>query len=219
VIWVRPVGWDSAFPIDFRMPIVTTTQLMNAAGGARTAGKPPMDPMDVQQRSEKSGTIPESVLLQTSYGPEWIKNDHGTNELRNESIHGEIHNAGGVVHNAVGGGLTWLVDHGPNSAFKNLYTCFDQRNYDNGARQKLGICPNLTSDGGDNRCATEVQYGVPSGAGWHEIGDAAETIINSIESGPVVVGFATGLPWPTPPDGLKFAWGLSDVSTVRFLLP
>ncbi|MGZ3787827.1 MAG: hypothetical protein ACXVLQ_04855 [Bacteriovorax sp.] len=196
VVWVHPVGWDSSFPIDFRMPIYTTQKLSAFAVGAKTAGSAPLDPMNIYNRSKHNADSPQSILLNSSFGPEWIKNNNGTNELRNESIHGEIHRNGNEVKTAVGGGLTWLVDKGVNSTFKNLYTCFDPRNY-----QK------------------ESQYGVPSGGGWHEIGDAAETIINDLEKGPAVVGFATGLPWPTPPDNNKFAWGLSDVASVRFLMP
>lgn len=92
--------------------------------------------------------------------------------------------------------MAWVIGRGASSTFKNLYTCFDSRNF-----------------------AQESSAGVPSGGGWHEIGDAAETIINAVETAPVAVGFATGLPSPTPPNQLKFAWGLSDVASVRFLQP
>jgi hypothetical protein len=196
VFWVRPDGWDSAFPVDFRVAVYSNQKLSEAAKGAKTAGLNPLDPMEVRTRSQKQNENPQTTLLNTTYGPQWVKNEQGRNELRNESIHGAIHPGGKEIKTAVGGGLTWLVDHGANSTFKNLYTCFDPRNF-----QK------------------ESRYGVPSGGGWHEIGDAAETIINDVESGPVTVGFATGLPWPTPPDSAKFAWGLSDVATMRLLVP
>ncbi|MBK7890322.1 MAG: hypothetical protein IPJ84_05570 [Bdellovibrionales bacterium] len=196
LIWIRPQGWDSSFPIDFRMDIRTNKTLVGNAGNARTAGRNPMDPLAVFSESKKTGQHAQTILLNSAFGPEWVKNDKGTNELRNESIHGEIHVDGKEVKTGVGGGLTWLVDRGAGSTFKNLYTCFDPRNFNE-----------------------ESKMGVPSGGGWHEIGDAAETIINDLEIGAVPVGFATGLPWATPPDQTKFPWGLSDVVTLRLLMP
>ena len=61
---------------------------------------------------------------------------------------------------------------------------------------------------------------MPSGGGWHYIGDAAETIINDLEPGPIVVGAATT--FPLAPSALasgSFALGLSDVATIRWLYP
>lgn len=196
VAWVRPNGWDSSFPLDFRFPMVPAAALIAAAGNARTAGRKPFDPMEVSARSAQDRQIAQLVLLNTKFGPEWVKNDRGGNELRNESIHGEIGTAQGVRKTAVGGGLTWLVERGTHSRFKNLYTCFDARDF-----------------------AKETASGVPSGGGWHEIGDAAETIINNLERVPVPVGHAVGMPAPVPPDGLKFPWGLTDVATIRLLFP
>ncbi len=222
VIWVKPKAWDSVFPIDFRMPVYSTADLVKAAGPSRTVGLSPLDPLQIGQRSKNETKSSELVLLENSYSSAWKKNDSGGNVFHNDSIHGEFHrvqpaaadpgkacnckvhpsneNCPGssvdTIKTAVGGGLTWFVERGADSTFKNLYTCFDPRSP-----------------------AQEAKFSVPSGGGWHEIGDAAETVINSIESAPVLVGFATGLPWPTPPDQLKFAWGLSDVASVRLLQP
>ncbi len=83
-----------------------------------------------------------------------------------DSVHGLFPDASGVK-TALGGMLTWgIVDkqYGP---FKNLYTCFEARNI-----------------------AQEKVLGVPSGAGWHLIGDAAETVLNNLENLPLPV--ATG---------------------------
>lgn len=196
VIWVRPDGWNSSFPMDFRIAVYDNQKLAAQGAKARTAGKKAFDPLDIFEASKKTGENSVTTLLKASFGPQWIKNNQGTNELRNDSIHGEVHLSGNKVKTSVGGGLTWLVDRGDGSTFKNLYTCFDARNF-----QK------------------ESEHGVPSGGGWHEIGDAAETIINNLETAPVTVGFATGLPDPQPPDKNEFAWGLSDVATIRLLLP
>lgn len=192
VIWIRPQGWDSSFPIDFRMAIYKNEELKKLAEGAKTLGNNPLDFINIFARSKENNENPQTTLLKGFYGPEWIKNQEGGTELRNEIIHGNI----GNQINAVGGGLTWLVDKGPASTFKNLYTCFDARNFEK-----------------------ESEFGVPSGGGWHEIGDAVETIINDLSTSAVPIGFATGLPWATPPDNTKFPWGLSDVATVRLLQP
>lgn len=192
VIWIRPQGWDSSFPIDFRMAIYKNEDLKIIAGQAKTLNANPMDFSQVFARSQQNNENPQTTLLKSAYGSEWVKNQNGGTELRNEIIHGKI----GNQITAVGGGLTWLVDRGPSSTFKNLYTCFDARNYEQ-----------------------ESAAGVPSGGGWHEIGDAVETIINDLSTSAVPVGFATGLPWATPPDFTKFSWGLSDVATIRLLQP
>lgn len=192
VIWIRPQGWDSSFPIDFKMAIYKNEDLKTFANQAKTLGANPLDFVNVFSRSQQNNENAQTTLLKGFYGSEWIKNQNGGTELRNEIIHGNI----GNEINAVGGGLTWLVDRGPHSTFKNLYTCFDARNFEK-----------------------ESEAGVPSGGGWHEIGDAVETIINDLSTSAVPIGFATGLPWATPPDNTKFPWGLTDVATIRLLQP
>jgi hypothetical protein len=203
VIWIQMGDAKQVLPLDFRMPIYSVNRLIKAAGTAKTAGLSPLDPLQVSARSLAARNLPELVLLNSNYGPQWVKNDQGSNVLRNESIHGSIHRDNSEIKTSVGGGLTWLVDKVEFTTFKNLYTCFDARRYE---------------DDGSGK-PSETSSGVPSGGGWHEIGDAAETIINDLETSPVMVGFATGLPWPTPPDQGEFYNGLSDVASVRWLKP
>ena len=79
--------------------------------------------------------------------------------------------------------------------FKIAYLCFDSRNQ---SQEKL--------------------TGLPSGAGWHEVGDPAETVMNSLEDAPVIFGYANGKPAARTPSG-NFAYGLSDIAVVRLVQP
>lgn len=191
-IWIRLEGSDSSFPLDFRQPVFSIPQLILAAGASKTVGQSPIDPLGIYQKTRQTNQLSKLVLMNSVFGPEWFRLEDGKVQIRNESIHGNI----GPRLTAVGGGDTWFVPAGASSNFKNLYTCFDARNE-----------------------ARETMAGVPSGGGWHEIGNAAETIINNLENMPIPVGFASGMPMMAPPDGSKFAFDLTDVATVRMLLP
>jgi alpha-amylase len=80
-----------------------------------------------------------------------------------------------------------------------MYTCFDKRNASAEASAPDG--------------------GVASGGGWHRIGDNAETVLNDLESGPLVLGSALADPanGHTPTGG--FSYGLVDVATIRWVRP
>ena len=95
---------------------------------------------------------------------------------------------------AVGHGNTLVMIRAP-SPFKLAYICFDKRDPE-----------------------AEAKFGVPSGGGWHEIGDPAETVMNTLEKAPVVFGYANGRPAAAPPSG-QFAYGLSDIAVIRELKP
>jgi hypothetical protein len=92
---------------------------------------------------------------------------------------------------AVGNGDTTLI-LSPNAPFKMAYICFDGRNLDG-----------------------ETQLGVPSGGGWHEIGDHAETVMNTLENAAPLFGYANG----KPGDNREYTYGLSDVTVIRKLRP
>jgi hypothetical protein len=99
----------------------------------------------------------------------------------------------------VGQGWTWVADQS-RTPFKIMYTCFEHRR------------PDLE--------ASAPNGGVPSGGGWHKITDPAETVMNDLEAGPIVLGSAMSnpvLPSQLPSGG--FAYNLSDVATVRFVMP
>jgi len=108
-----------------------------------------------------------------------------------DDLHAAFPQSGAPRITAVGGASTWVAE----APFKNLYVCFDERS--------LG---------------REAQYGVPSGAGWHHIGDAGESIVSSLEDSPVLVGHAAGAP-AAPPSGGGFAYGLDRATTYALLQP
>ena len=191
VLWVTIKDWNHSFPLDFRFPIYKIDTLAKAAGSAKTAGKSPLDPLGIRERVKKNGTFAQAELMNTNFSEEWLR-VNGSPILPNDSIHGEVKG----VKTAVGGGYTSLVLRGQNSTFKNLYSCFDPRNL-----------------------AAESTHGVPSGGGWHEIGDAAETILNNLEDGPVLVGYASGAPQQNGPDGKGVAFDNKDIATYRLLRP
>lgn len=94
---------------------------------------------------------------------------------------------------AVGGGYTWVTEKEPR---KFMYVGFDGRDVDQ-----------------------EAKFGVPSGSGWHVMGDPI-TLLNSIEATPMLVGGGFTNPairlGQNPPSG-GFAYGLSDVVVLRLL--
>jgi len=192
-LFVRPVGWEDWFVLDFRHVVVGLKDLAAAVRGkSASQNRPLLDPEKIGPTSH-AGT-PFKRLLQRSkdrsFGP-----GINTDPYEPTDIHGRLPVGPQVITTSVGKGWTWVLSKGPDAPFKNLYTCFERRNP-----------------------VAEAREGVPSGGGWHEIGDAAETIINNLEDAPLVVGSATGLPWPAPPTG-AFAYQLGDIVVVRWLRP
>ncbi len=107
-----------------------------------------------------------------------------------DNLHAAFPQSGAPRVTAVGGAWTWVAD----APFKNMYVCLDQRALDR-----------------------EAQYGVPSGAGWHQIGAVPETIVSSLETEPLIVGHATAS--PTVATGGGFAYGLDRATTYALLQP
>ncbi len=104
-----------------------------------------------------------------------------------DNVHGLFPNDSGSK-TALGGVQTWGIVDKQFGPFKNLYTCFEARNI-----------------------VQEKATGVPSGAGWHLIGDAAETVLNNLENLaiPVAVGQTHSFP--------QTAYGLSESITATWL--
>lgn len=92
---------------------------------------------------------------------------------------------------AVGGAHTWVAT----SPFENLYVCMDPRDR-----------------------AREIEHGVPSGAGWHHIGSAGETILSTLATTPLLVGYAEDVP-ATIAAGGGVAYGLDRAATFALLQP
>lgn len=197
VFWVKPNGWTDVFPLDFRMTILKSSELLDSSA-VKTIGKSQslLDPLAIQSKSKTNQKLSIEQLLNTTFDKEWDQFDKGPYEPSN--IHAEIDWNSKKFFTATGKGWTWVSNKNAkeNVPFKNLYTCFDKRNF-----------------------SSESDLGVPSGGGWHEIGDAAETIINNLESSPIIVGTASSVMEQTPPDSAGFAWQLKNIAVVRLLQP
>lgn len=113
------------------------------------------------------------------------------------NVHGLFPNKEGEK-TAVGGVVTWGIVDKQFGPFKNLYTCFQPRSLEQ-----------------------ETNAGVPSGAGWHHIGNAGETILNNLESAPLPVAIARTHGFPDAAlglaEGITATWIQSDevLVTVR----
>lgn len=98
-----------------------------------------------------------------------------------DNVHGKFPNNDKYAKiTALGGVHTWGTateshQRPANGPFKYLYTCFDPRNIND-----------------------EKREGVPSGSGWHYVGDPAETLFNTLSTSdiPFAVGRTHGKPNP-----------------------
>ena len=106
-------------------------------------------------------------------------------------VHAAFPQSGAPRVTAVGGASTWVAE----APFKHLYVCFDER------------AP-----------AREAEHGVPTGAGWHHIGDPGESIVSSLEDSALLVGYAPATQ-STPPANGGFAYGLDRATTFAMLQP
>lgn len=108
-----------------------------------------------------------------------------------DGVHAAFPQGGTPRVTAVGGASTWVAE----APFKHLYVCF-----------------------GERAPVREAQYGVPSGAGWHHIGDPRESIVSSLEDSALLVGHAAATPAAPPANG-GFAYGLDRATTFALLQP
>lgn len=106
-----------------------------------------------------------------------------------------VHAGAGDAVTAVGGARAWVRQ----DPFKQLYLCLDPRDL-----------------------AAEAAAGAPSGAGWHAIGDPAETLLNTVEGGALLAGWAADAPVSgamLDAAGAGLAYGLREVATFGWLRP
>lgn len=108
-----------------------------------------------------------------------------------DTLHAAVPQGGTPRITAVGGAATWVATQ----PFENLYVCLDPR-----AR------------------ASEAEHGVPSGAGWHHIGDPSETILSTLATSPLIVGHAEDV-GATIASGGGAAYGLDRAATFALLQP
>jgi len=106
-----------------------------------------------------------------------------------DNVHG-IYPSTPLQKTAVGGVMSWGIVDKKFGPFKQVYTCFETRNLE-----------------------AEKSLGVPSGAGWHHIGDAAESVFNNLEEQSFPVAIARSH------SGEVLAYGLSDSIVMSRLNP
>ena len=189
---VRPEGWNDAFSVHCEHPSGSIAALEASVPDDMAAladGRDVVDPLELAALSPSQA--PFDALNEME-----LPDFYNAEPFETSQVHGAYPNGSDFVTTAVGRAWTWLTEQ-PSAPFKNLYVCFEER------RPDLEVAP----DGG-----------VPSGAGWHRIGDPAETVLNNVEAAPIAVAFARGtLPAQTPNGA--FPYGLLDVATFRWLAP
>ena len=192
-LWIKPEGWADGWPLHFRFPSRGVDEMVSSVPEAARSfadGRTIPDPEDVSSQTRLDGATPFERLAQHPFGA-------GYN--RTPFLAGDVHGDYPHRHNrptAVGSSWAWVVDE-PVAPFKQVYLCVDGRDP-----------------------IAEAAAGVPSGSGWHMIGDPAETLLNSLEAGPVLAGWALTAPMKgSAIERGAAAYGLGDVATARLLRP
>ncbi len=199
VAYIQVPGRGDWFPIDFRQVSVPAQSLLQQVPESKRAfgiGNL-LDPEKISvQGNPSSSTIPFDLLNQKNIG---AANINATRYTPVVGIHNNFsYQNGSTSVTAVGNGDTTVMLP-PSAPFKMAYICFDPRNPQ-----------------------AEAQFGVPSGGGWHEIGDAAETVFNTLENAAPIFGHASGIPGGLLPSDQvpgSYAYGLTDVSVIQRLKP
>jgi hypothetical protein len=217
VFLLRPVDkknkpWNSLFPVGFYHPVKSEDFMQRelTAEQKKLLIGPTIDPLKVGIRYDKSHTTFEK-LLDYKFNQDWTLDVGGT-PFMPPNIHATFPENGKMVYTSTGMGWTWLIEKENKTPFKILYTCFDARHPENEINPAVKNS-DVTASGT-----------VPSGGGWHLIGDHAETIFNSLEDVPITVGFAIKNPFPKDLlkgelAGFTFAHGFTDFATIRRLRP
>jgi hypothetical protein len=198
VFLVHPAGWADWFPLWFRFPVrpiadlqaTVPTSLAHFTDGGNIADH---EGVSIQATGFQ-GQSPFDKLIPHDFGSRY-----NNPPFQPSDIHAVFPWNGHSYVTGVGTGWTWVANQPP-APFKIMYTCFDKRHADAEASAPDG--------------------GVPSGGGWHRIGDPAETVLNDLEDGPIALGSAMSYPIPGSqlPSG-GFSYNLTDVATLRFVQP
>jgi hypothetical protein len=174
---VQPTGWADSFYFSFDTETLPVSEFVKG--------------IPATLRTFADGRVaPDLARIGKITGVDKFKNlgaGYNVDPYYNDNVHGRFPDANGAK-TAVGGVLTWGITDKAFGPFKNLYTCFEARDF-----------------------GKEKELGIPSGAGWHHIGDAAETLLNTLSQSALPVAVArthaqTGA-----------AFGLSEVITATWL--
>jgi hypothetical protein len=196
---VHPVGWRDWFPLWFRIPVRGVNDLIaTVPSSMRTFSSDQgslVDHESVSSSANKNdGQTPYQRLTSRT-----LSSAYNQQPFNPGDIHAVFPWNGQTYVTGIGAGWTWVASQPP-APFKVMYTCFQRRQ------------PSAE--------ASAPNGGVPSGGGWHRIGDPAETILNDLEAGPLVVGSGMNQPYTDAvPNGGGFAYNLSDVAVIRWLQP
>ena len=196
VVLVHPHSWNDWFPLMFRFPVRSIADLKSEImSGFQTFadGGDVQDHEGVSAQAHPAASTPFERLSAHTFSPAYNQTPFTPSD-----IHAQFPYFNHNYVTGVGMGWTWVANV-PAAPFKIMYTCFDKRN-----AQAEAAAP----DGG-----------VPSGGGWHRIGDNAETVLNDLERGPLVLGSALAMPLTTPLPSGTYSYGLTDVATVRWVKP
>lgn len=231
---IRPLGqFDDWFPLTFRHPVTTTERLIDTVGSPQKifpSGSGVMnpakldDPVGLRPESENENAFANALGFEIDKKwPAGFNNGH----YPACNVHGVFAynwndmNAQKFTPTAVGRSWAWLtnptnsISDSKQGPFKMIYTCFEPR------RAVESTAGDATCRGQANE-GIEAQHGVPTGAGWHLIGDPAETILNSLEKSPMMMAAGFSAPHErialVPPDH-GMAFGLNDVAVARWLMP
>lgn len=161
---VRPQGQDKAFYFSFQTSAMPISEFIN---GVPEEFRTFPDNRKAPNISQISKQDPLKQLNESDLGPGF----NSKNAWKSKSVHGIFPGPIGAP-TALGGVITWGVatephDRPQKGPFKFLYTCFDPRN-----------------------AVAESAQGIPSGAGWHYVGDPAESVLNSLSE--MALPFAVG---------------------------
>jgi hypothetical protein len=195
---VHPQGWADWFPIYFRTGVKRISDL-RASQTTFTDGRTVVDRERVTSVGASDGKTTLQRIQSHWFGFGYNGASGIVQPFQPATVHAIYPFYGRNVVTGVGRGWTWVADQRPNG-FKVMYTCFEKRRLD------LEVS---APDGA-----------VQTGSGWHQVNDSAETIMNSVETGPQMVAAGRNNPWLEThlPSG-KFAYNLTDVATFRWLRP
>jgi len=146
IMLLQPRGWNDKFVISFIMVNQPVTNLQSTV--------PPQYayfPEGGQLFDPENISIAAANSGKTPFEALMSNAMTGWQNYTIENVHGTFPTYNSR-QTAVGGGWTWVALP-PVSPFKILYTCFQER-----------------------QPSKEALHGVPSGGGWHKIGDPAESI-------------------------------------------
>jgi hypothetical protein len=194
--FIRPKGSVDSYVINTDPQVLSLQEFVDAIPVEQRSfsqGRKAPDPEGIFNKIPPGGTAIE-VFAGHTMGEGYNSEPYPMSE-----VHARFPELEKMLTTAVGGGISWVFDRnvsvkGPKASFKHVYSCFDERNIDK-----------------------ETAAGVPSGAGWHLIGEHAETLLNTLEKSPLLI--ALGKETTASPKSGSFAYQLRHTISATRLQP